>query len=1222
MSRKPRLAAGLASLLVGWNAWGGGISGRVTGPDATTPIAGIAVDACRLDDYTWFWASTAADGTYSIGELPAGTYIVQFSDYGGTYAGEFYDNRPSWSQATHLYVGDDVPTQGIDASLALASRISGTVTAEGSGLPLQGIRVSVWLQDGYSWMGWSTLSASDGTYEFGGLIAGTYIVSFADDNGTYVEEFYNNQLGWDNATQFPVSVGATVAGIDAAMAAAGSLKGRVTASDTGLPLSDVLVYAHRWSGSYWAWAGSANTDSDGRYVIDGLAAGDYRVGFDTWGMPYIFEYYDNAYAEQDAVPVPVTAGDATTGVDAALDLPGGVSGRVASDGEPLAGADVWLRREGSDEVYGHARTAADGSYVFEGVIPGDDYQVKADAPGFAARWWRGADHRDACTRVSVASGRATQDVSFDLPPGVGKAFVSIVSSPDGADVFLDCAPLGEVTPLQLQLQPAASHPLVAAASHAPYVVTVRDARLAWPEPRDVNPVEGETVEVAFSLTSASGAIQVITSPEGADVYVDTTEAAVGRTPAVIDNLEEGLHRVVLRCDGFLAPRPIDVFVTAGDTNVVSLPLVSAAVADGLAVNVKSRRSGATVHLDGLPERDVTDLVVTGLDGTHHAGADWWTASHVVWVYHQGSTQPSPMQGCGDESGQTLWFVEDGLLVPLWPEAIQTLERRPRFVWTEAWGAHGYEVRVVDGGSDIEVFSSGLLPMHQLDWSPPDDLPDGEYKWYVRRWLGQGFDDWVEGYAFEVVSLSIVPDELPAGRVGIPFSATLSSLHGLAPVAWFSRLGRVTHYTSTWTDTQYLPGQGGDLEPLEPVAVINGNDQYASFSTTQQTLPFALPFYGQLYDTVWVDSNGRIDFAQGASDYAAALSKLALQPSVAAYWTDLFTENGVLLFAEAASDRVAFLWWAEQTVGRSTVPVFFTAVHWFDGRIDIGFDGEGLGAVVGLSAGDGAHLDLPEQSFAGECPMGHLSFTPVALPAGMVLTPDGILEGTPQEAGDFELVIEARDAMGQTASRMFVWTVQPESTAQPPSLAGTTPPQGNVNVLAAEDSVFTVHVDNPDNVAITYAWLWNGLTFAGSAAEATLAPAWSDSGTTGSCVCVIAAAETGTELTATWQVAVAADNDGDGIRNVDENRLETDPKDPASVFRILGCDAESGQLRVMFYGAMGVTYQPERTTGLPAPPESWEPACGPVSGTGGATNVPVASPPGSVQGYYRVRALLD
>jgi hypothetical protein len=49
----------------------------------------------------------------------------------------------------------------------------------------------------------------------------------------------------------------------------------------------------------------------------------------------------------------------------------------------------------------------------------------------------------------------------------------------------------------------------------------------------------------------------------------------------------------------------------------------------------------------------------------------------------------------------------------------------------------------------------------------------------------------------------------------------------------------------------------------------------------------------------------------------------------------------------------------------------------------------------------------------------------------------------------------------------------------------------------------------------------------------------------------AAAETGTELTRHGRSPCHADNDGDGIRNVDENRLGNDPKDPASVFRILG-----------------------------------------------------------------------
>jgi hypothetical protein len=111
---------------------------------------------------------------------------------------------------------------GIDAELARFGTISGTVTDE-EGNPLGGIFVDVLVasDDGppYTTQG-GTITAEDGTYRYPFAPAGTYIVVFTDLNGTYQDEFYDDQLDPLDADLVTVAAGGATPGIDAELALA------------------------------------------------------------------------------------------------------------------------------------------------------------------------------------------------------------------------------------------------------------------------------------------------------------------------------------------------------------------------------------------------------------------------------------------------------------------------------------------------------------------------------------------------------------------------------------------------------------------------------------------------------------------------------------------------------------------------------------------------------------------------------------------------------------------------------------------------------------------------------------------------------------------------------------------------------------------------------------------------------------------------------------------
>ena len=336
----------------------GHISGTVTAETGGAPVADAWVEA-----YQWYsegsdgwWeplssGRTASDGTYDVGGLPTGTYRVSFYDESGTYLGECYDDATSVDFATDIPVTAGATTGSIDAALASAGHITGTVTAEVGGVPIADVAVSVYkqYQDGIdSW--WEeirgTYTASDGTYDLGGLPTGTYRVGFRDSSGAMAFEYYDNATAVDAATDVPVTAGSTTPDIDAALVNAGHIAGTVTAEAGGAQLAGVWVSVYAPSGAGWAEIGGTETGADGTYDVSGLASGSYRIGFSDYSDTYVSEYYEDAASVGTATDVPVIAGSTTPDIDAALSTPGHIAGTVTAEvgGAPLGDVFVSIYR--------------------------------------------------------------------------------------------------------------------------------------------------------------------------------------------------------------------------------------------------------------------------------------------------------------------------------------------------------------------------------------------------------------------------------------------------------------------------------------------------------------------------------------------------------------------------------------------------------------------------------------------------------------------------------------------------------------------------------------------------------------------------------------------------------------------------------------------------------------------------------------------------------------
>jgi hypothetical protein len=305
----------------------GHITGAVTGPGGT-PLASIRVrPSLWTGGSNWqqgAFVDSTADGHYDIGGLATGYYRVMFSDPAGNYVSEYYDDQGDWDSATILSVTDGATKSGIDASLALAGKISGKVTTTG-GSGIADIVASAWVNVNGTWQNrGSSVSASNGEYSIGGLPPGTYRVRFADSYTVprYIAQYYNGQVDINLATPVIVTAGQTTPNINAAMGGYGKIAGKVTGPGGAPALSGIGVDIWQYNPAVqdWDWVSYGTTDTSGNYTADGLVTGDYRVAFSDPLNQFEEEFYNDKPTMEGADNVHVNLGYTTANINASLAL--------------------------------------------------------------------------------------------------------------------------------------------------------------------------------------------------------------------------------------------------------------------------------------------------------------------------------------------------------------------------------------------------------------------------------------------------------------------------------------------------------------------------------------------------------------------------------------------------------------------------------------------------------------------------------------------------------------------------------------------------------------------------------------------------------------------------------------------------------------------------------------------------------------------------------------
>ncbi|MGD8440891.1 MAG: carboxypeptidase regulatory-like domain-containing protein [Holophagae bacterium] len=408
----------------------GTLPGAITGTvrdELGQPLFGVRVSASSLDGTSFGAALTDSAGSYRVRDLPSGQYEVRFDSRDGFQVTEFFDDVTDPDAATPVAVAMAATTAGIDADLAPAGIVTGSITNR-FGNPFQIATAIVYEDDGGEWRQVASTSVvSDSAYRIPGVPVGAYRVQLIGQSffgGTALTEYFDDAPSIELGTDVEVAAGQVTAGISGSLGQGppGAIAGTVT-DGAGTALEGILVRVYDEGFELEA---EAVTGPDGGYEVPDLYRGRYSVEFTDPQGVYPGEVYDNVASLDLASPVLV--GDApVTGIDAALDGAGtgpgggGIRG-VVTDVATGAGIEG-IRVSCVDELFGFpvdcsTYTTADGSYQLGGFLTSGTYIVRFTAPngGWVEEWYDDVRPPLQPTPVAVTEGAWTDGVDAVLEP--------------------------------------------------------------------------------------------------------------------------------------------------------------------------------------------------------------------------------------------------------------------------------------------------------------------------------------------------------------------------------------------------------------------------------------------------------------------------------------------------------------------------------------------------------------------------------------------------------------------------------------------------------------------------------------------------------------------------------------------------------------------------------------------------------------------------------------
>ncbi len=239
-----------------------------------------------------------------------------------------------------------------------------------------------------------------------------------------VTEFKQAKLGPTFAVL--AAVGILLAFAPSALAAeGGQITGKVTAASSKAAIAGIEVCAAEslFEGELYGHCATAN--SSGEYSISGLPAGSYGVGFfapEGSGLNYMPQFYNGKSSVSEAELLAVEAGHTVSGINAAMQVGGQITGKVtgASSKVAVGGIQACASQNGG-EAFACAKANSSGEYTVSGLATGS-YTVSFSSPegsglNYISQYYNAQSTYGEANPVSVTAGSTTSGIDAAMAAG-------------------------------------------------------------------------------------------------------------------------------------------------------------------------------------------------------------------------------------------------------------------------------------------------------------------------------------------------------------------------------------------------------------------------------------------------------------------------------------------------------------------------------------------------------------------------------------------------------------------------------------------------------------------------------------------------------------------------------------------------------------------------------------------------------------------------------------
>ena len=297
--------------------------------DGSTPVAQTCVSAFKkVDEYGWGeWGGSSCsgtDGAIRIRGLSPGSYTFEVRPNSGNYQNGWYVQGSSTTQtrASATVKAIDADSVSLGNILLSSGKLASGKIVNADGDPIQGACVGSLKDSAFGWGEWSgsACTQKDGKFTIRGLDpASSYRFRVEVWAGDYKPGFITASGGItsDHSSVTPLSAASDIVIGDVTLPTAPSISGTVTSGNNEAE-ANVCVNAH--DSATLMWKSSMCTQSNGKFTLRGLDAGEYKLSWWTPKPTLTNGWYKSVSSGATSVSNPDSAGVLTLPISGLTDI--------------------------------------------------------------------------------------------------------------------------------------------------------------------------------------------------------------------------------------------------------------------------------------------------------------------------------------------------------------------------------------------------------------------------------------------------------------------------------------------------------------------------------------------------------------------------------------------------------------------------------------------------------------------------------------------------------------------------------------------------------------------------------------------------------------------------------------------------------------------------------------------------------------------------------------